>query len=103
MGYPDPCAECGGTEEHALAPWCPAMSRGAGSRRDLCGTVYPSNRGFDRCRKPKGHEERDPFCVFTLGLSTGQDWRREVLFQDAEHPRSVEMQPTPGGHGATTT
>lgn len=83
---PKPCVECGGVEEHTIKPFCPSMLRGGGSRRDLCDNMYPKNHGFNRCRKPKGHEEIDPICFFDLSISDGSYYKAECLYQDAIHP-----------------
>ncbi len=87
-----PCVECGGVEEHTIKPFCPAMIRGAGSRRDLCNSIYPLNHGYNRCQKTKGHEVEDPVCVFELGLDTGYRYQEEVLYQDAIHAVNYELE-----------
>lgn len=99
MSYPDPCAECGGTRVHRPwteeggfdqgAEWCPALDRGAGTRRHECGSRFVGNRNW-LCAKAKGHSANDPFCAGTFA-----EWGyREWLYQDAEHWPSRERAPS---------
>lgn len=86
MAWPAPCVECGGVDTHTLTPMCPAVSRGAGGRRNECGSVYPANRLFRCRREPHPH---DPWC-HNDDIDDHQP--RTWLFVDAEHWPTRELE-----------